>query len=931
MTNMTKNSTQNNGSLTTEPDSFSDEAWSLLLIAEQSARRWRHQNLDVEHVIQVLFRNKKFQKYTNPLPVNHEELNEFLENFLAELPISNQPDLFIGEDLENLLETADDFRSRWGSNQIEISHILIAIGRDNRLGEDLFYQTGLPSEILEAELRRLPAPKSFKQSKKNTATQIEKRSNNDSKSYISAESSSKKLNSEPLIPIREEESTSKQEPLSLNQTPSALDLYCKDLTAEAEAGRLDPVIGRETEIKSIIKVLSRRGKNNPVLIGAPGVGKTAVAELLAQKLIGNELPESIQGCKLISLDIGALIAGAKFRGQFEERFRSLLSEVSNSKKGIILFIDELHTIVSKERSNTDAGSLLKPLLASGDLRCIGATTPENYRRTIEKDLALDRRFQQVSIKEPSLELSLEILKGLKENYEFHHGVTISDQALMTANHLAHRYISDRCLPDKAIDLIDEASAQVKIESSSKLTIIEEKESQINHLESLILKAKKELSLETINNLEEEKKLLLLELDNISQKWHDQLDKLDELKELNIRLEELKNLIRQSESTGNDEEVERLKYDSLYQIEERIREIEVSIQKENLDGDYLIKDQVNAEDIADVVSRWTGIPVQKVLSGERQKLLNLEQDLERKVVGQLNAVQAVSAAIRRARAGMQDVRRPIGSFLFLGPTGVGKTELAKSLASSLFDEEDALLRLDMSEYMERNAVSRLLGAPPGYVGYEEGGQLTEAIRKRPYSVLLLDEIEKAHPEVFNILLQVLDDGRLTDSQGRTVDFRNTVIVMTSNLASKAILNNSLQIKNENSNKNLLAQELDEQINEALTKYFRPEFLNRIDEVIRFKPLGPANLKQIVRLQLDELKKLLQQQGVDLYVDEPTIQTLAEEGYEPEYGARPLRRVIRRRLENPLATQILEEAFEGAKSIRVVTKDDESKKLLFLIDN
>ena len=920
-----------NGSLTNEPDSFSDEAWSLLLIAEQSARRWRHQNLDVEHLIQVLFRNKKFQKYINPLPVNLEEMHDILENFLAELPINNQPDLFIGEDLENLLETADDFRSRWGSNQIEISHILIAIGRDNRLGEDLFYQTGLPSEILEAELRRLPAPKSFKQSKKNTATQIEKRSNNDSKSYISAESSSKKLNSEPLIPIREEVSTSKQEPLSLNQTPSALDLYCKDLTAEAEAGRLDPVIGRETEIKSIIKVLSRRGKNNPVLIGAPGVGKTAVAELLAQKLIGNELPESIQGCKLISLDIGALIAGAKFRGQFEERFRSLLSEVSNSKKGIILFIDELHTIVSKERSNTDAGSLLKPLLASGDLRCIGATTPENYRRTIEKDLALDRRFQQVSIKEPSLELSLEILKGLKENYEFHHGVTISDQALMTANHLAHRYISDRCLPDKAIDLIDEASAQVKIESSSKLTIIEEKESQINHLESLISKAKKELSLETINNLEEEKKLLLLELDNISQRWHDQLDKLDELKELNIRLEELKNLIRQSESTGNDEEVERLKYDSLYQIEERIREIEVSIQKENLDGDYLIKDQVNAEDIADVVSRWTGIPVQKVLSGERQKLLNLEQDLERKVVGQLNAVQAVSAAIRRARAGMQDVRRPIGSFLFLGPTGVGKTELAKSLASSLFDEEDALLRLDMSEYMERNAVSRLLGAPPGYVGYEEGGQLTEAIRKRPYSVLLLDEIEKAHPEVFNILLQVLDDGRLTDSQGRTVDFRNTVIVMTSNLASKAILNNSLQIKNENSNKNLLAQELDEQINEALTKYFRPEFLNRIDEVIRFKPLGPANLKQIVRLQLDELKKLLQQQGVDLYVDEPTIQTLAEEGYEPEYGARPLRRVIRRRLENPLATQILEEAFEGAKSIRVVTKDDESKKLLFLIDN
>jgi len=931
MTTLNKNSSKTSGSLSTEPDSFSNEAWSLLLIAEQSARRWRHQNLDVEHLIQVLFRNKKFQKYTNPLPVNHEELNDILENFLAELPINNQPDLFIGEDLENLLETADDFRSRWGSNQIEISHILIAIGRDNRLGEDLFYQAGLPSEILEAELRRLPAPKSFKQSKKNIAAQTEEKQQNDSNSYISDESASKKSNIELITPINKENRTSNQEPLSLNQTPSALDLYCKDLTAEAEEGKLDPVIGREPEIKAIIKVLSRRGKNNPVLIGAPGVGKTAVAELLAQKLIGNELPDSLQGCKLISLDIGALIAGAKFRGQFEERFRSLLSEVSNSEKGVILFIDELHTIVSKERSNTDACSLLKPLLASGDLRCIGATTPENYRRTIEKDLALDRRFQQVSIKEPSLELSLEILKGLKGNYESHHGVKITDQALITANRLSHRYISDRCLPDKAIDLIDEASAQVKIESSSKPTIIEEKESQINHLESLILKANKELSLDSINNLEDEKSLLLFELDNIKQKWQEQLNQSDELQELNIRVEELKDLIEEAEIAGEIEEADRLKYDQLYQIQERIKEIEIAIQKELVDGNYLIKDQVNPEDIADVVSRWTGIPVRKVLSGERQKLLNLEKDLEQKVIGQFNAVQAVAAAIRRARAGMQDIRRPIGSFLFLGPTGVGKTELAKSLASSLFDEEDALLRLDMSEYMERNAVSRLLGAPPGYVGYEEGGQLTEAIRKRPYAVLLLDEIEKAHPDVFNILLQVLDDGRLTDSQGRTVDFRNTVIVMTSNLASKAILNNSLQVQNVNSNKNVLAQELDQQINEALKKYFRPEFLNRIDEVIRFRPLKPENLEQIVRLQLDELKKLLRHQGVDLYVDETTIKNLAEEGYEPEYGARPLRRIIRRRLENPLATQILEDAFEGAKSIRVVSKDDESKKLLFLLDN
>ncbi len=920
-----------NGSLTTEPDSFSDEAWSLLLLAEQSAKRWRHQTLDVEHLIQVLFRNKKFQKYTNSLPVNHEEINEILENFIAELPINNQSDLFIGEDLEILLETADDFRSRWGSNQIEISHILIAIGRDNRLGEDLFYQAGLPSEILEAELRRLPAPKSFKQSKRITTQQKEDRPQQNSRSSLSTKNTLQNSDHEPLTPITKEEITSKQEPLQLNETPSALDLYCKDLTAEAKNGTLDPVIGRESEIKAITKVLSRRGKNNPVLIGAPGVGKTAVAELLAQKIIANELPNSLQGLRLISLDIGALMAGAKFRGQFEERFRSLLSEISNSEKGVILFIDELHSIVSKDRTNTDVGSLLKPLLASGDLRCIGATTPDNYRRTIEKDLALDRRFQQVLIKEPGLDLSLEILKGLKENYEFHHGVTITNEALITANRLSHRYISDRCLPDKAIDLIDEASAQVKIESASKPKIIEEKEFQINHLESSIRNANKETTLETIDNLEEQKELLLEELAQIKQKWQDQIEKSAELEELKIRAEELKNLIREVEISGDIKEVERLKYEQLFQIKERINEIEASIQEDNEYGHSLLTEQVDPEDIADVVSRWTGIPVSKVLSGERKKLLNLEQDLEKKVIGQLNAVQAVSAAIRRARAGMQDIKRPIGSFLFLGPTGVGKTELAKSLANSLFDEEDALLRLDMSEYMERNAVSRLLGAPPGYVGYEEGGQLTEAIRKRPYAVLLLDEIEKAHPEVFNILLQVLDDGRLTDSQGRTVDFRNTVIVMTSNLASKAILNNSRQVQSENSNKNILAQELDQKINEALTKHFRPEFLNRIDEVIRFSPLKPDSLEQIVRLQLEELKKLLKHQGLDLHVDENTIKTLAEEGYEPEYGARPLRRVIRRRLENPLATQILEETFEGAKSIRVVTKDDESKKLLFLIDN
>ncbi len=948
MTTLNQNSSRMERSLTSDPDCFSDEAWNLLLTAEQSARRWRHENLDVEHLIQVLFRNKKFQRFTNPLPINHQELNENLENFLADLPINNQQDLFIGEDLENLLENAENFRSRWGSNLIEISHILIAIGRDQRLGENLFHQAGLPSEILEGELRRLPAPKSFRKSKDSQVLSINEISQINSKSLRSTEVKSKNLVKQPQTSITKEKSSlaikndesiqrlnenelQEQENFNQNEQPKALEAYGKDLTAAAAAGSLDPVIGRDPEIKSIIKVLSRRGKNNPVLIGAPGVGKTAIAELLAQRIVLNEVPDSLKGLKLISLDIGALIAGAKFRGQFEERLRSLLTEISESEPGGILFIDELHTVVSKERSNLDAGSLLKPLLASGDLRCIGATTPENYQRTIEKDQALDRQFQQVLIKEPNLDLSLEILKGLKERYEFHHGVTITDQALITANLLADRYISDRCLPDKAIDLIDEASAQVKIESSSMPQQIKEKESQIDELTQLIIKADNKSSLENIHILTEQKKLAITELTKIKQKWQDELDKFDELQELNKKDEELKVEIIEAERSGYLEEAERLEYEELYRIKERKEMIEEYIKKDNIQGKALIKEQVESEDIADVVSRWTGIPVNKVLAGERQKLLNLEKDLERKVIGQFTAVKAVSAAIRRARAGMQDIRRPIGSFLFLGPTGVGKTELAKTLATSLFDEENALLRLDMSEYMERNAVSRLLGAPPGYVGYEEGGQLTEAIRRRPYAVLLLDEIEKAHPEVFNILLQVLDDGRLTDSQGRTVDFRNTVIVMTSNLASKAILNNALNAKNKNSDQNKLAQELDETINEALTKQFRPEFLNRIDEVIRFRPLKIEDLEQIVRLQLKELKKLLAQQHLELQVDDQTIKTLAKEGHEPEYGARPLRRVIRRRLENPLATQILEEAFQGAKTINVKTSNDGSEKLLFLIGN
>lgn len=696
-------------------------------------------------------------------------------------------------------------------------------------------------------------------------------------------------------------------------------------------GKLDPVIGRNEEIQLVIKVLSRRGKNNPVLIGAPGVGKTAIAELLAQKIICNEVPDSLKGLKLISLDIGALIAGTKFRGQFEERLRSVLARASNPDAGVILFIDELHTVLSTDRSSADAGSLLKPVLASGDLRCIGATTPESFQRTIEKDQALNRRFQQVPIKEPNLEVSVDILRGLKERYELHHGVKISDEALIAANRLADRYIGDRCLPDKAIDLIDEASAQLKMEATSKPLALEELESSLHKLSVDLIKAE-ENSLETeVIRIKSKRDLIIQESKKISAQWENEKLMAKELSELVNQENIICNSIEDAEEKGDLETVARLKYDELHYLHEAINDLKASIERFKSDGTSLIRDQVEPEDIADVVSRWTGIPVNKVMAGEKQKLLNLETDLGNKVIGQSEAVKAVAEAIKRARAGMKDSYRPIGSFLFLGPTGVGKTELAKALAASLFDEEEALIRLDMSEFMERNAVARLLGAPPGYVGYEEGGQLTEAVRRRPYSVLLLDEIEKGHPDVFNILLQVLDDGRLTDSQGRTVDFRHTVVVMTSNLASRTILENANSLSAEINETTLSNEKLTKSIDQALRQQFRPEFLNRIDEIICFKPLSIDHLQRIVRLQLTELRELLAEQGLELRVDSSTIEALAKEGYEPEYGARPLRRIIRRRIENPLANQLLEDKFFGANAVRIKVSSDKSESLEFIGEN
>ncbi len=906
-------------SLTATPDSFSEDAWNLLLNSEEEARKWRHEYLDVEHILQVIFTYQEYNNIVNALPINKSDLLDTLEDYLANIEPSKSENIFIGEDLEILLDTANSSRSRWGSKFIEISHMLIAIAKDERIGKEIFQQFGLSIEILEGELRRLP------KAKKNNIRRTKPLN--------------KKINYEKFEKeIEKDETINNNEILDNNngkitiaQEINSLELYGKDLTLKAKKGDLDPVIGRDEEIQLTIKVLSRRSKNNPVLIGSAGVGKTAIAELLAQRIINDNVPDSIKGLKLISLDVGALIAGSKLRGQFEERLRSVLKEASDPNSGVVLFIDELHTILGNERSSSNAANLLKPFLASGEIRCIGATTPEHYSNTIEKDQALNRRFQKVQIKEPNLKLSVEILRGIKERYEEHHKVDITDEALVTANRLADRYISDRCLPDKAIDLIDEAAAQIRIESNSKPKSIINLENRIKEIDLIFVEKRKIKSSENINSLEEEKKMIEENIINLMQNWHEEKYMINELKGIKEEEEYIKSSITEAEQKGDLEEAARLKFDDLHQIKIQIDEINNAIKEFRKNGKSLIKNTVNSEDVADVVARWTGIPVNKVLAGERHKLLGLENELSKKIIGQSEAVKAVSAAIKRARAGMKDVKRPIGSFLFLGPTGVGKTELAKTLAASLFDQSEALVRLDMSEFMERNAVARLIGAPPGYVGYEQGGQLTEAIRRNPYSVLLLDEVEKAHPDVFNLLLQVLDDGRLTDSQGRTIDFRHTVVIMTSNLASRKILESAKLSQGDNGIDTKLEENLNQSIDQSLTKHFRPEFLNRIDEVIRFMPLSKDCLKKIIKLQLAELTTLISEQNLELLIDDKTIETLAVEAYEPEYGARTLRRILRRRIENPLATKLLEDKFIGAKKIRVEISPVNSKILEFTAEN
>jgi len=855
-------------------DKLTTKSQEALQQAQSLAEKRNHQAIDVDHLLFALLGQKEgvvlslLQKLGAPT----SSLTERLQKALDRVPqvTGSTGQAFITPRLKKTIENAEAEAEALKDDYVSAEHLLLAMLQDSGETGKILKELGVSRDkILNA-----------------------------------------------LVSIRGAQRITDPNPEEKYQ---ALEKYSRDLTDLARKGKLDPVIGRDDEIRRVIQVLSRRTKNNPVLIGEPGVGKTAIVEGLALRIVNGDVPEGLKEKRLVALDLGALVAGAKFRGEFEDRLKAVLKEVTEASGQIILFIDELHTLVGAGAAEgaMDASNMLKPALARGELRCVGATTLDEYRKRVEKDPALERRFQPIYVGEPSVEDTIAILRGLKERYEVHHGVRITDGAIIAAATLSHRYISDRFLPDKAIDLIDEAASRLRIEIDSMPIEIDEVDRKILQLEiekQALKREEDKASKERLTQLEREIHNLRETSDGLKGHWKNEKESIQRIRELKEKIEATKLEEQQAQRQGDLNRAAELRYGTLTQLQ---KEMEAANQKlaELQKDQKMLKEEVDAEDVAEVVAKWTGIPVSKMLEGEIQKLLKMEDRLKARVVGQDSAIHAVSNAVRRARAGLQDQNRPIGSFIFLGPTGVGKTELCRALAGFLFDDEQAMVRLDMSEFMEKHSVSRLIGAPPGYVGYEEGGYLTEAVRRRPYSVVLFDEIEKAHPEVFNALLQILEDGRMTDGQGRTVDFKNTVIIMTSNLGSQYI--QDLAGTNR--------KEMERQVMAALRDAFKPEFLNRVDEIIIFNSLGREEIKSIVEIQLKRLRQNLASKKMALEITDRAKALLADKGYDPVYGARPLKRTIQRLIQDPLAVKILEGEFKEGDRIKI---DSDGDEMLFL---
>lgn len=845
-------------------DKYTDRVKNLIQSAQSLALRSGHQQFTPLHVLKTMLedQDRLAANLIEACGAQAAMVGQAVDRELAKIPRvegSGAGQIYLSPETARILDQAEQLAQKAGDTFVTVEYVLLAIAFSTDAAGNVLKQAGVTPQRLNEAIANLRKGR-------------------------------------------------QADTVSAEEGYEALKKYTRDYTEEARKGKLDPVIGRDEEIRRTVQVLSRRTKNNPVLIGEPGVGKTAIVEGLAQRIINNDVPDTLKNRRLLSLDLGALLAGAKYRGEFEERLKAVLQELS-AAGDVILFIDELHTLVGAGGAEgaMDASNMLKPALARGELHCIGATTLDEYRKHIEKDAALARRFQPVLVDEPSVEETISILRGLKEKYELHHGVRITDSAIVAAATLSHRYITDRFLPDKAIDLIDEAASRLRMEAESKPEAIDELDRRIIQLKierEALRKETDPASKERLQKVEQELDELERRSASLTEQWQAEKEKLAAVKRLQEQLDQARSQLDALQRSGDLARAGELLYSVIPSLEKRLAEASVS------SASQMFKQEVTATEIAEVVARWTGIPVDKMLEGEREKLIHMEDKLRQRVVGQEPAIRVVSDAVRRARAGLQDPNRPIGSFLFLGPTGVGKTELCKALAEFLFDDEHAMVRIDMSEYMEKHAVARLIGAPPGYVGYEEGGTLTEAIRRRPYSVILFDEVEKAHQDVFNVLLQVLDDGRLTDGQGRTVDFRNSIIVLTSNLGAEYLAALPEGQPAENAR---------EQVMEVVRSAFRPEFLNRLDEIVLFNRLGRSDMKRIVDIQLEHLQRLLADRKIILHIDDGAKTWLANTGYDPVYGARPLKRVIQRHLQNPLASMLLSGEILDGSTVEVTVQD------------